>query len=160
MTSVEAKTETFFEHHSWKVFLVISVILGLFGVGDIIQGMNADPAIANSMIGIAWEEVQASSHEMANLIDLQVRSGGSQLLVMAILSITISLTGYRRGQQWAWYAFWAYPLFMALNFFIFVIADRDPDFPPPPPMISAPVFFIISVLVLLLSYRKFFPRTL
>lgn len=160
MTSVETKTKTFFEHHSWKVFLVISVILGLFGIGDIIQGMNADPAIANSMIGMAWEEVQASSHEMANLIDLQVRSGGSQLLVMAILSIAISLTGYRCGQQWAWYAFWAYPLFMALNFFIFVTADRQSDFPPPPPMISAPVFFIIAVLVLLLSYRKFFPRTL
>jgi hypothetical protein len=160
MTSVKATMETFFDHHSWKVFLVISVILGLFGIGDIIQGMNADPAIANSMIGIAWEEVQASNHEMANLIDLQVRSGGSQLLVMAVLSIAISLTEYRRGQQWAWYAFWVYPLFMALNFFIFMTADRQSDFLPPPPMISAPVFFIIFVLVLLLSYRKFFPRTL
>lgn len=158
MTSVEAKTETFFEHHSWKVFLVISVILGLFGIGDIMQGMSADPAIANSITGIVWEELQRSSPEIANLIDLQVRSGGAQLVTLSLLSIAICLTGYRRGEQWSWYAFWAYPLFMVLAFFIFVTADRQPDFPPPPPMISAPVFFIVSVLVLLLSYRKFFPQ--
>lgn len=159
MTRVEAKKENFFQQHGWKMLLIISGIIGLFGIGDMIQGMSADPAIANSMTGVPWEELQRSSPEIANLIDLQVRSGGAQLLTLSILSIIICLTGYRRGERWAWYAFWSYPLYMVLAFTIFLTADRQADFPQPPPLLSAPVFFIICVLVLLLSYRRFFPLT-
>jgi hypothetical protein len=159
MTQGEAKKENYFQQHSWKVLLIISGILGLFGIGDMIQGMSADPAIANSMTGVPWEELQKSSPKIANLIDLQVRSGGAQLLTLSILSIIICLTGYRRGERWAWYAFCSYPLYMVLAFIIFLTADRQADFPPPPPMLSAPVFFVICVLVLLLSYRRFSPLT-
>lgn len=159
MTRDKTKKENFFQQHSWKMLLIISGIIGLFGIGDMIQGMSADPAIANSVTGVPWEELQRSNPKMANLIDLQVRSGGAQLLTLSILSIIIWLTGYRQGAQWAWYGFWVYPLFMALVFMIFLTADRQPDFPPPTPLLSAPVFWIICVLVLLLSYRKFFPLT-
>lgn len=158
MTNIAAKTENFFERHSWKVLLVMSIIVGLFGIGDIVQGMSADPAIANSITGVAWTELQVSSPKTANLIDLQVRSGGVQLITLSILSIAICLTGYRRGEQWAWYTVWAWPLFMVLAFITFLTAGRQPDFPPPPPLLSAPVFFLISVLALLLPYRKFFPK--
>jgi hypothetical protein len=159
MTLIDTKTEPFFQRHSWKVLLVISAIIGIFGIGDIIQGMNADPGIANSMTGIAWQDLQTSSPAIANLVDLQVRSGGSTLVALSILSIAICLTAYRRGEQWSWYAFWSYPLLMLLIFIIFLTANRQPDYPPPPPLLSAPIFFVISVLVLLLSYRKFFPIT-
>lgn len=152
------QTETFFERHSWKVFLLISIIVGLFGIGDIIQGMSADPAIATSITGVAWEELQISSPKIANLIDLQVRSGGGQLVMLSILSTAICLAGYRRGEQWAWYTFWAWPLWTVLAFITALTADRQPDFPPPPPLLSAPVFFVVSVLALLLPYRKFFPK--
>ncbi len=157
MVQIEAQPENFFQIHSWKVLLIISVILGLFGIGDFIQGMSADPTVANSITGVPWEELQRSNPKMASLIDVQVRSGGAQLLTLSILSIIICLTGYRRGEPWAWYAFWVYPLFMVLVFITFLTADRHADFPPPPPLLSAPVFFLICVLVLLLSYRKFFP---
>ncbi len=158
MALVDAKTETFFDHHSWKVLLVISIIFALFGVGDMLQGMSADPAIANGITGVAWEELQMSSPAVANLIDLQARNGGAQLVILASLSILICLQGYRRGQRWAWYAFWMWPLLMMFIFLTFATADRRPGFPPPPPMISAVIFFIIFVLALLLPYRKFFPK--
>ena len=158
MTPIEAKTESFFERHSWKVLFLISIIVGLFGLGDIIQGMSADSAIANSITGVAWGELQESSPKIADLIDLQVRSGGGQLITLSILSIAICLAGFRRGERWAWYTLWAWPLFTVLAFITFLIVDRQPDFPPPPPLLSAPVFFVVSVLALLLPYRKFFPK--
>jgi hypothetical protein len=158
MTPIEAKTETFFERHSWKVFLLISIIIGLFGIGDIMQGMSADPAIANSITGVVWGELQTTSPKPANLIDLQARSGGALLVTLSILSTAICLFGFRRGEQWAWYAFWAWPLWMAMAFIMLLSADRQPDFPPPPPMLSAPIFFVVSVLALFLPYRKFFPK--
>ena len=158
MISVDAKTETFIDHHSWKVLLVINIIFALFGVGDMLQGMSADPAIANSITGVAWEDIQISSPAIANLIDLQVRNAGAQLVILASLSILVCLRGYRRGQRWAWYVFWMWPLLMMFIFLTFATADRHPGFPPPPPMISAVVFFIILALALLLPYRKFFPK--
>lgn len=159
MTKAEIRTETFFERHSWKALMVISIIFGLFGLGDLIQGMNADTAIAESITGVAWEETRSSNPEVAHLIDMQVRAGGAQLLFIAALSIVVCLAGYRQGQRWAWYTFWVFPLWMVLIFLIFVTANRQPDVPPPPPMLSAPIFFVIAVLALLLSYRKFFPKT-
>ena len=47
MTHSETKADNLFERHSWKALLVIGIIIGLFGLGDIIQGMDADPAIGH-----------------------------------------------------------------------------------------------------------------
>lgn len=129
MTPVEAKTEPFFERRSWKVLFGISTIFALFGVGDMLQGMNADPAIANSITGVSWEELKRANQAAANLIDWQVRSGGVQLFIMAILSMVICVNGYRRGKRWAWYSFWAWTLLMIFIFLTFLTADRQPDFP-------------------------------
>jgi hypothetical protein len=158
MTTLEQKSEDFFVRHSWKVLLAVSIIFGLFGIGDIFLGMNADPAIAESLTGVEWEALQASSPEIAHLIDMQVRSGGIHLLVLSILTIVVCLVGFRRGQGWAWYTLWALPLWTALVFVVTLTAERQPDFPPPPPMLSAPIFFVVTVLALVITYRKFFPK--
>lgn len=155
MTNSHAKTSNFFVRHGWKIFLIISVIFGLFGFGDFSLGMNADPAIAESIIGISWEQTQTNSPEAAHLIDMQVRAGGAQLIVLSALSIVVCLLGYRHGQRWAWYALWVFPIWMVLIFMLFFTANRSPDMPPPPPMVSAPIFFVITALTLLFTYGHF-----
>ncbi len=158
MTS-ESKTEgTLFERKSWIVFIVVSAIFLLFGIGDVIRGMDADPAIAESFIGTRWEELKAADPGVANLIDQQVRSGGAQLVVLSLLSIVITLKGFRQGKQWGWYALWIWPVWMATIFVMLFLAPRQPDVPPPPPMLSAPVFFVLTFLAQVLSYRRFFPK--
>ncbi len=156
MTNSHAKTGNFFVRQGWKVFLIISLIFGLFGFGDLMQGMDADPAIAESIIGATWEQTQTTSPEVAQLIDMQVRAGGVQLIVLSALSIVVCLLGYRRGQRWAWYALWIFPVWMVSTFLLYFTANRSLDMPPPPPMISAPIFFVITVFTLLLTYRYFF----
>ena len=103
MTTEIQKKETFFERHSWKWFILIAVIFGLFGIGDVILGMDADPAIAESITGVAWPELQASSHRIANLIDLYVRVVGMHLIILSIITVAITLVGFRQGEKWAWY---------------------------------------------------------
>ncbi|MEZ4669421.1 MAG: hypothetical protein R3E39_16060 [Anaerolineae bacterium] len=131
MSTVNAKTESFFERHSWKALLVMSIIMLIFGAGDIIQGVSADPAIAKSMTGIEWDTLQRSNPAIAYFIDVQVRLGGTQLTILAVLSIVICLVGYRRGSRWAWYALWTWPLLMVMIFLVFATANRQPEFPPP-----------------------------
>jgi hypothetical protein len=74
MTPVNVKTETFNEQHRWKVLLGSHIIFVLFGLGDMIQGMHGDPAIANNLTNIEWHELQRSSPRIANLINMQVEA--------------------------------------------------------------------------------------
>lgn len=158
MASNKQASGTFFERKSWILFIVVSAIFLLSGIGDVIRGMDADPAIAESFIGVPWEQLKATEPEVANLIDLNVRSGGAQIIVLSIFSIVITLKAFRPGKQWGWYAMWIWPIWMATIFFVLLLAPRQPDFAPPPPMLSAPVFFVFTVLAQVLSYRKFFPK--
>jgi hypothetical protein len=146
------------ERSAWIALIVVGVIFGLFGLSDVILGMDADPAIAESITGVPWEDLQASDPQVANLIDMYVRSLGVGLLVVSILSLAITFTAFRRGERWAWYALWVWPLWNVAIFFLSFTAERHPDFAPPPPMVSSPVFFAVTLLALILSYHKFFPR--
>jgi hypothetical protein len=68
------------------------------------------------------------------------------------------LANFKRGERWAWYALWVWPLWNVAIFGLSFTAERQPGFPPPPPMISSPIFFTVTLLALILSYRKFYPR--
>ncbi len=158
MTLTDQRKETFVQRNAWIVFIVIAVIFVLFGIGDVIRGMDADPAIAESIAGIPWEDLQDSSPAIAYLIDLMVRSQGFTIIVLSILSIAITLYAFKPGERWAWYALWIWPIWNLAIFLFFITADRQTGFTAPPPMLSAPVFFSITFLTLVLSYRKFFPK--
>ena len=159
MTSADPHKEPFVQRNAWVVLLIVAGIFTLFGIGDVIQGMDADPAIAESITGVGWEDVQATSPTIADLIDLMVRAQGLSITVLSILSIAITVNAFRRGERWAWYALWIWPIWNLAIFLFFFTADRQTGYAAPPPMLSAPVFFSITFLALVLSYRKFFPRT-
>lgn len=138
------------------ILLFVSAVIVLFGVGDVINGQDADPAIANAYIGIDWERVKAETPAHARLIDLHTRAGGGHLIMLGVLSAMIVLGSFRKGERWAWYALWLWPLWTVFVFLLNFLSARQPDYPPPPPMLSAPVFFVVLVLALGLSARRFF----
>jgi hypothetical protein len=157
MTGESKVKETFFERHGWKILIGVSAIFLLFGLGDVIRGMDADPAIAESITGVEWEAIQASEPNMANMIDLGVRSSGMSIFFLSILSMAVILFAFRPGQRWAWAVMWIWPIWMAGIFLVTFTADRQAGFPAPPPMLSAPVFLAVTLLTLVLTRRKFFP---
>lgn len=158
MNAENRPRDTFLGRKSWIVFIVVSAIFMLFGIGDVIQGMDADPAIAQSLTGVEWQQLKVSSPETANMIDHGVRSGGLFLILLSILSILVTLKAFRQGERWAWYALWIWPVGMAALFVLLLVVERQPGFPPPPPMVSAPVFFAFTLLALVATYSRFFPR--
>ena len=62
-----------------------------------------------------------------------------------ILMIAISVTAYRQGKRWAWYALWLVPLSA-----VWVMVPSNVS-------ATAVLVFILSTLGLLLPVRKFFP---
>lgn len=156
MSQQKGKSGTLGHKVGMGILLFVSAVIVLFGIGDIINGQDADPAIANAYIGIDWEQVKVETPDHARLIDLHTRAGGGHLIAMGVMSIVIILTGFRKGERWAWYLLWIWPLWTIFVFLLNFLSERQPGFPPPPPMLSSPVFFVILVLALGLSARRFF----
>ena len=155
-----SKAETFFERHTWKVLLGISLVIGLFGVGDMLGGaadlQNGETVMMHSLTGMSWNELQAASPSAANLIDMKFRTDGASLTTITLLSMAVCLTGFRRGQRWAWYALWAIPVWFALTVLFVWDAVKQPGYGTPTPVISGSIFFVLWVALLALSHRKFF----
>lgn len=138
----------FWARHSWKLLLVLVAVIGIFGLGDIIRGMDADPAIAAGVSGLTPDEIRASSAPLHRLIDLQTRAGGLQLLVIASLWTTLVVIPLRRGDRWAWYAMWSFPLWSLAVSVAFLLVELQPGQPTPPPAISGWIFFALTSMLL------------
>lgn len=151
--------EKAYVRHAWKVLFALALIFALFGAGDLILGASADPQITESVAGRSMDEIERSDPRVGNLINLHVRLGGAWILSGSILTMAISATAFRRGERWAWYVMWAtFPLLVALIYAVYFSTELVPG-PLPPPMLSAPLFLVLSIVALLLPYRKFFPKS-
>jgi len=159
MTLQDLRNETFFERHAWKVFTGLSLIVVLFGVGDVLIGgltfQTGEDVLFNSLSGTTWGELNATAPGPANLIDYQVRAGGAYLLMIGLLSLSITLTALRRGDRWAWYAMWVWPLGILLIEAQLLSSVRTLGSGIPVPVISGTIFIIVSVVTLAISYRKY-----
>ncbi len=76
-----------------------------------------------------------------------------QSIIGPVLLMAVSFKSYRRGEKWAWYAFWIVPAFGLAESVRFSNVATMAD-----PIIAALVFLLISFLGLFLPYRKFFPK--
>jgi len=110
----QGKQENFFEGSVWVLFLVLGVIEILFGAGDMIAGVENDPAILISATGITPAELKAQDPVLYNAMDQQQKAIGHVLLMTGLLISIISLTAFRRGARWAWFTFWLVTIDMVL----------------------------------------------
>jgi hypothetical protein len=145
----------FWVRHGWKFLLALVLIIGLFGIGDVIQATDADPAIPEGVAGLSPDEIRETSPDLALLIDLQTRAGGIHLIVMGILWTVIMLIPFRRGARWAWWAMWTFPGWALSVAVMYLFVELQPNEPTPPPAISGWVFFGLTALLLIASRRRF-----
>lgn len=155
-----ARTETFFERHAWIGLLVVIFFIGLFGIGDLLDGasnlQNGETVFMHNLTGTSWDELRGADPAAANLIEEKFRSEGASLFILAVLTLVICLTGFRRGERWAWFGLWSIPLWLVLNTINLLTAITHPEYGTPVPVISGAVFLVAWVTMLGLSYRKFF----
>lgn len=145
----------FWTRHGWKFLVGLVAVIGLFGIGDVIVGIDADPAIPEGVAGLSPDEIREVNPPLANLVDLQVRAGGLHLILMSALWGVIVLVPYRRGERWAWYTMWTFPAWSLGVAVSFLFVELQPDVPPPPPAVSGWVFFGLTALLLLGTRRGF-----
>ncbi len=81
---------------------------------------------------------------------LYLRAIGVAYTGMGIFGILIAVIPYRRGERWAWFSLWVYPVFWS--------AHLLGNLPPGQDHIHQVVFIILSLASLLVSMRGFFSR--
>jgi hypothetical protein len=101
----------------------------------------------------SWNELKDSSPEASDLVRFHYGNLGLLKMSWSFLVIAITLTGFRRGEKWAWYALCLVPILLvsAGLFRSWFLGDASE-------MIQSIPVVTISLVGLLLPYRKFFPR--
>jgi hypothetical protein len=154
-SSVPTRPSSFWVRQGWKFLIALVMVIGLFGISDVIIGLDADPAIPQGVTGMSPEEIREASPALGRLIDLQVRAGGIQLIVISALWMVLMLIPFRQGQLWAWYTMWTFPAWSLAVGVAFLFVELQPNTPPPPPAVSGWVFFGLTALLLLGTRRGF-----
>jgi len=94
-----------------------------------------------------------------NQSPLYFRFGGLSDIGVAFFIIAISLAAYRKGEKFAWYIMWFIPAFFissaAITMNTFTMGFESSL----SLLLPITMFVILSLLGLLLPYRKFFPST-
>jgi hypothetical protein len=150
----QIEPRTFFERSAWVLFLVIGVIEILFGLGDMVAGVENDPAILISTTGRTPAELKAQDPVMYAALDHQQKVIGQILLVTGALVSAISLTAFRQGARWAWFTFWLIPISLAFGA-VSSYNIRQPGESLAPPFYSGLLFAVLTIVWLAFSYRKY-----
>lgn len=144
-------TEKIYEKYAWIAFFLLGAIFLVSAVPHAF-GFNTDPALVKSISGTTPDDLKDSNPTFFDLYSYYFMGGALSDIGFAFLITVISATAYRRGDRWAWYAFWLVPVYflgwVALSFTIESSSSTRP---------YLMVFVILSLVGLLLPFRKFFP---
>lgn len=159
------RTEKVYKKHAWIIFFAVGIIWLITGVAQFAGLLRAaseatgGPPAFETIAGIPWSQFAASNPGAVRFFEFAQRGGSPYLLFFGVFSMAVSLKSYRRGERWAWYASWMYPVVFGL----FIVRDisfggaggnaQGPGF-----LFGTAAFILISLLGLFLPYRKFFPR--
>jgi hypothetical protein len=149
----EPRREKVYEKYAWVILAAIGVLTLVGGLPHAL-GFNTDPGTAEKIAGVSLAELEASNPRFHDLYDFYFRFGGLSDVAWAVLLIVISATKYRQGEKWAWYALWFLPiLFLGSAGIVVSLGPPSTDILP-----FITLFGLLSLLGLLLPYRKFFPK--
>jgi len=142
-----------YEKYAWVILLVLGLLWFVVGLYSVFLPEGVFETDVQSVTNMPWSELKASSPVAADFVIFTYGLLGLLKLSWSFFVLAITLTGYRRGEKWAWYTMWSVPVLLISNALFSAIFTGD---------VSQTLQFIpitiITLLGLLLPYRKFFPR--
>ncbi|MFX0095663.1 MAG: hypothetical protein ACFFBD_28255 [Candidatus Hodarchaeota archaeon] len=142
-----------YEKYAWMIFVALGVLWVVVGLNQIFLQDELLKSEVELVTDTSWSEVKASSPVATDFIRWLYGAMGLLKTSWSFLVLAITLTGYQRGEKWAWYTLWLVPILLVSS--ALFNASFVGDF-------SLTLEWIpittVSLLGLLLPYRKFFPR--
>ena len=143
----------FYEKYAWVILLAVGLLWLVVGIVAVFQPEGIFEADAQAVTNVPWSQLKASSPEASNFIIFVYGQMGLLKISWSLFILAITLTGYRRGEKWAWYILLLAPILLVSDALFSSIFIGD---------VSQTLAFIpittITLLGLLLPYRKFFPK--
>ncbi len=142
-----------YEKYAWVILLAVGLLWLVVGFVAVFQPEGIFEADAQSVTNMPWSELKASSPMAADFVIFVYGQMGLLKISWSLFILAITLTGYRRGEKWAWYMLLLAPILLVSDavFSAVFIGDINQVLPFIP--ITA-----ITMLGLLLPYRIFFPK--
>lgn len=145
--------ERVYEKYAWLIFIALGLLWLVVGVVAVFDPEGIFETDAQSVTDVPWNELKASDPVAADFVIFVYGQMGLLKISWSFFVLVIALTGYRSAEKWAWYAMWSVPALLVFDAIFSVIYIDD---------VSQALQFIpittITLLGLLLPYRRFFPR--
>ena len=141
-----------YEKYAWVILLGLGLLWLVVGLVAVFQPVGIFETDAQSVTNMPWSELKASSPVAANFVVFVYGQMGLLKISWSFFVLAIVLTGYRRGEKWAWYTMWSIPVLLVSDGLFSVIFIGDVS-----QMMQFIPVTVITLLGLLLPFRKFFP---
>ena len=137
--------------YGWVVYLFLGLLWVVYGLTQTFNPANLTDA--QHITGLSLSELEVKSPEATELIRFLYGALGMLKINWSFLVLAITLTGFRKGEKWAWYTLWLVPAVLVGQgiFNSFFHGDFNEMLPWIP-------ITTVSLLGLFLPYRKFFPK--
>jgi hypothetical protein len=102
---------------------------------------------------MSWNQLVSTNPRFASFLASTLVDDGISGVGLAVFGMIVSLTGYRKGEKWAWYVSWGMPigiLTAQLNVYFLTGSNLV--------AVLAIIFTLVSLLALILPFRQFFPK--
>jgi hypothetical protein len=116
--------------YAWVPLFLFTIIMLIIGLGGFVGPVQEGSVIGAYLTDQATEQV------------LALRLRGSFVLGMVVFGLSLILVPLRRGECWAWYVLWYYPVFFTLH--VIAFGTYLPD----------GLFVLISAATLLVCYPQ------
>ena len=142
-----------YEKYAWVILLAVGLLWLLVGFVAVFSPEGIFEADAQAVTKMPWTDLKASSPVASNFVIFVYGQMGLLKISWSLFILAITLTGYRRGEKWAWYILLLAPILLVSDAVFSVIFIGD---------INQVLQFIpitaITMVGLLLPYRIFFPK--
>ena len=145
------KKERAREKYGWVVYLFVGLLWVVYGLTQVFNPENLRDA--QNITGLSLSELEVKSPEATELVYFLYGALGMLKTSWSFLVLAITLTGFRKGEKWAWYTLWLVPATLVGQgiFNSFFHGDFNE-------MLTWIPITIVSLVGLFLPFRKFFPR--
>jgi hypothetical protein len=139
--------------YGWVVYLFLGLLWLVVGLTQVFNPGALLDDEAQHITGTSLSELEASCPGATELVRFLFGAVGMLKTSWSFLVLAITLTGYRRGEKWAWYTLWLVPaLLVGQGLFNSVFLGDAKE------MLQWIPITTVALVGLLLPYRKFFPR--
>jgi len=143
-----------YEKYGWLWYLALGLLWLVVGLNQLSTPQVLLEGDAQHITGMSLNELESSSPEAYNLILWLYMGLGNLKISWSLFVIAVTLTGYRNGEKWAWYTLWLVPSILVGSaiYNIYFMGDINEALQWVP-------ITILSLIGLLLPYRRFFPQS-